>query len=67
MESNYNDEIRKKIAISIPCVHMNTILIGERVLNTFSQYLNDLKEKGFTNIDEVLEDMKNKNGQPGIL
>lgn len=65
MESNYNNEIRKKIATSIPCVHMNTILIGERVLNTFSNYLNDLKSKGINTIDEVLEDMKNKNEQFG--
>lgn len=59
-DSEYNLEIRKKIAQSIPCVHMNTILISERVLNTFASYLEVLKSSGYSTIDEVIENLKAK-------
>jgi hypothetical protein len=59
-ESNYNLEIRKKIAGSIPCVHMNTILISERVLNTFVSYLEVLKSSGYSTIDDAIENLKIK-------
>ena len=52
-ESQYNLEIRKQIARSIPCVHMNTILISERVLNSFVAYLEDLKVNGASTIDDA--------------
>ena len=60
-DSQYNLEIRKQIARSIPCVHMNTILISERVLNSFVAYLEDLKVNGASTIDEAIESLKNKN------
>lgn len=59
-QSNYNLEIKKIIANSIPCVHMNTIAISERVLRSTENYLLDLKSKGLTTIDEVLKEIKNK-------
>lgn len=60
-DSQYNLEIRKKIAGSIPCVHMNTIAISERVLNTFVSYLEVLKSSGYLTIDEAIENLKSKN------
>lgn len=60
-DSSYNLEIRKKIAGSIPCVHMNTIAISERVLNTFVQYLEILKNSGYSTIDDAIENLKIKN------
>lgn len=60
-DSSYNLEVRKKIAQSIPCVHMNTILISERVLNTFVLYLESLKESGLLTIDEAIDSLKTKN------
>lgn len=60
-ESQYNLEIRKKIAGSIPCVHMNTILISERVLNSFVSYLEEIKAGGASTIDEAIEILKLKN------
>jgi hypothetical protein len=60
-DSQYNLEIRKKIASSIPCVHMNTILISERVLNSFVSYLEELKTNGYLTIDEAIESLKTKN------
>lgn len=59
-DSNYNIEIRKIVSSSIPCVHMNTILIAERVLNSFNKYLLDLKSNGILTIDEAIEHMKKK-------
>jgi len=58
--SNYNFEIRKAVANSIPCIHMNTLAISERVLKATENYLIDLKSKGLTTIDDVLNEIKNK-------
>jgi len=60
-DSQYNLDIRKKIAGSIPCIHMNTILISERVLNSFVAYLEDLKLNGSVTIDEAIEKLKTTN------
>jgi|688.fasta_scaffold1829326_2 hypothetical protein len=60
-ESNFNTELRKAVASSIPCVHMNTMLIGERVLNMFTKYLESLKTQGLNTIDEVVAEMQKKN------
>ncbi len=60
-DSQYNLEIRKKIAGSIPCIHMNTILISERVLNSFVSYLEEIKLNGASTIDEAIEILKLKN------
>ena len=59
-ESNFNLELRKSVAGSIPCIHMNTMLIGERVLNMFIKYLESLKEKGIDSVEEIINEMKNK-------
>jgi hypothetical protein len=40
---------------------MNTILISERVLNSFVAYLEDLKLNGASTIDDAIESLKNKN------
>ncbi len=60
-ESNYNLQLRKIVAGSIPCIHMNTILISERVLNNFVKYLESLKEKGISTVDEAIIEMQKKN------
>ncbi len=59
-ESNFNLEIRKAVASSIPCVHMNTLLMSERVLNMFTKYLESLKNQGINTIDEVIGEMQKK-------
>jgi hypothetical protein len=42
---------------------MPGLLLAEKALNTFKVYLEEAKERGLNSIDEVLEDMKVKNGQ----
>lgn len=63
LNDEFDTNLRKIIATSIPCVHMNTLLISERVLNTFKKYLNECKQNGLTTIDDILENMLNKNEQ----
>ena len=59
LSNEFNEELRDLIATSIPCVHMPTKMISEKVLRQFKKYLEGCKIDGFTTIDDVLEDMKN--------
>lgn len=61
--NEFDNNLRKTIADSIPCIHMNGIMMSEKVLRTFKKYLEDLKTSGKTTIDQVLEDMENKDGK----
>jgi hypothetical protein len=65
MQSNneFNTELKKIIAGSIPCIHMNTLSISNRVLNTFKNYLLQCKEKNIYTIDELLIHMEDNNGK----
>lgn len=59
LSNEFNEELRDLIATNIPCVHMPTKMISEKVLRQFKKYLEGCKIDGFTTIDDVLEDMKN--------
>lgn len=62
-QSSYNKEIRKVIANSIPCIHMNTLAISERVLKATENYLLDLKSKGILTIDDLINEMRKTDEQ----
>lgn len=61
-QNEFNVNLRKIIANSIPCIHMNTLLISERVLKSFKNYLLECKENNLSTIDDVISHMENKNG-----
>ena len=63
LNNNFDEQLRAIVAKNIPCVHMPGLLLAEKALNTFKVYLEEAKERGLNSIDEVLEDMKVKNGQ----
>jgi len=63
LKNEFNEELRAKVARNIPCIHMPGLLLAERALVIVREYLNDAKSRGLTSIDEVLEDMKIKDGQ----
>ncbi len=64
LSDEFNSNLRKVIANSIPCVHMNTLLISERVLNTFKKYLIECKDNNLNTVDDILSNMENKDGTP---
>ncbi len=43
---------------------MNTLLISERVLNTFKKYLIECKDNNLNTVDDILSNMENKDGTP---
>ena len=59
LSNEFNEDLRNLIATNIPCVHMPTQMIAEKVLKQFAFYLEGCKIDGFVTIDDVLEDMKN--------
>lgn len=65
MESNneFNIELKKIIAGSIPCIHMNTLSISNRVLKTFKNYLIQCKENNINTVDDLLIHMEDNNGK----
>ncbi len=67
INNEFDIELRNIMARNIPCVHMPGLLLAEKVLNTFKVYLEQSKERGLNTIDEILEDMKNKDGQSGNI
>jgi len=64
LSEEFDVNLRRIIANSIPCVHMNTLAISERVLNSFKKYLTECKENNLNTVDQVLENMANKNITP---
>lgn len=64
LKNEFDTELRAKVAKNIPCVHMPGLLLAERALVVVKEYLEDAKNRGLNTIDEVLEDMKIKDGQP---
>lgn len=66
LKNEFDEELRAKVAKNIPCVHMPGLLLAERALLVVKEYLEEAKNKGLNTIDEVLEDMKNKNEQSEI-
>ena len=61
--TQFEEKIQKQIAASIPCIHMNTMLISNRVLKTFKGYLLSLKEEGASTIDDVINIMEKSDGK----
>lgn len=66
LKNEFDEELRAKVAKNIPCVHMPGLLLAERALLVVKEYLEEAKNKGLNTIDEVLEDMKNKNDQSEV-
>lgn len=63
LKNEFDTDLRAKVARNIPCVHMPGLLLAERALITVREYLNDAKSRGLNSIDDILEDMKIKDGQ----
>lgn len=62
LTNEFDEQLRNIVAKNIPCVHLPAQLLAEKALRTFSIYLEEAKSRGINTIDEVLEDMKIKNG-----
>lgn len=60
-ESDFNKEIVSLLSKNIPCMHIPTSVIAERVLRVFYKYLEELRDNGASSIDHVLAEMKVKN------
>ena len=65
LKNEFDEELRAKVAKNIPCVHMPSLLLAERALIIVKDYLTDAKSRGLNTIDEILEDMKVKDGKSG--
>ena len=63
LSNEFDQELRAKVARNIPCIHMPGLLLAEKSLLIIKEYLIDAKNRGLFSIDEILEDMKVKNGQ----
>jgi hypothetical protein len=66
LKNEFDEELRAKVAKNIPCVHMPGLLLAERALLIVKDYLENAKTRGLNTIDEILEDMKNKNDQSEV-
>jgi hypothetical protein len=62
-ENEFDEELRARVAKNIPCIHMPGLLLAERALLVVKEYVEEAKSRGLITIDELLEDMKVKNGQ----
>ena len=62
-KNEFDEILRAKVARNIPCIHMPGLLLAERALAAFKEFAEDAKSRGLTTIDELLEDMKVKDGQ----
>jgi len=65
LKNEFDENLRAKVAKNIPCVHMPGLLLAERALIVVKEYLEESKSRGLITIDDVLEDMKVKNGESG--
>jgi hypothetical protein len=64
LKNEFDTDLRAKVAKNIPCVHMPGLLLAEKALFVIKDYLEDARSRGLSTIDEVLEDIKIKDGQP---
>lgn len=62
LTNEFDEQLRNLVAKNIPCVHLPGLLLAEKALNVFKIYLEESIERGLVTIDEVLLDMKLKNG-----
>jgi hypothetical protein len=65
LKNEFDENLRAKVARNIPCVHMPGLLLAEKALLVVKEYLEESKSRGLVTIDDVLEDMKVKNGESG--
>jgi hypothetical protein len=63
LNNEFDQDLRAKVARNIPCMHMPGLLLAERALIVVKEYVEEAKSRGLTTIDELLEDMKIKDGQ----
>ena len=61
LKNEFDENLRAKVAQNIPCVHMPGLLLADRALLVVKEYLENAKSRGINTIDEILEDIKNKN------
>jgi len=66
IKNEFDETLRANLAKNIPCVHMPGLLLAERALYVVKGYLEEAKARGLNTIDEVLEDMKNKNDESDV-
>jgi hypothetical protein len=64
LSNEFDTELRKEIAKVMPCVHISNSLIADRALLAIRKYINECKENGITTVDDLLNQMKIKDGQP---
>lgn len=58
MEKRFNPELKRNVAESIPCIHMNSMSLADRALKTMVKYLRDAQSRGITTIEQVLNDIE---------
>ena len=63
LNNEFDQDLRAKVARNIPCMHMPGLLLAERALIIVKEYAEEAKNRGLVTIDELLEDMKAKDGQ----
>jgi hypothetical protein len=61
LKNEFDENLRARVAQNIPCVHMPGLLLADRALLVVKEYLENAKSRGINTIDEILEDIKNKN------
>jgi hypothetical protein len=63
LKNEFDENLRAKVAKNIPCVHMPGLLLAEKALLVVREYLEESRSRGLVTIEDVLEDMKVKNGE----
>ncbi len=63
LKNEFDEALRAKVARNIPCIHMPGLLLAERALLVVKEYVEEAKSRGLVTIDELLEDMRVKDGQ----
>jgi|688.fasta_scaffold104390_7 hypothetical protein len=62
LNNEFDEALRAKVARNIPCMHMPGLLLAEKALIVVKEYAEEAKSRGLITIDDLLEDMKVKNG-----
>ncbi len=62
VESKFDKDLVLDMSSSLPCAHISRSFLAEKALNTVQAYLESAKSRGLNTIDDVLDDMKRKDG-----
>lgn len=62
--NEFDTTLRANMASKIPCIHIPKVFLAEKVLISFREYVLDAKNRGLITLDDLIEDMKIKDGQP---